>query len=373
MAMYSSSSSSSNNWSLSLKVVLISIGVLSMAVALKLSIPVVANFFSSEIPSLWSFILSWLEPPYLYVVINCIILSIVASSKLQQKAEAPPPPSPLPDMMIVPPVTVETVKIIDGNNDVVTGRTDYAAYTGVVLTGYGYDPTEAAASAKVSAAQVSVEEPAAYEPPQQPTRAVLKEVSSTNSDRVVMNGGDEMVVPSTSWNGLQRKDSSQLCFSNENEKPPLSSRFGNRKSVKGSPEGGKSLRVSKPPKRQDTLENTWKTITEGRPIPLTRHLKKSDTWDSHARRSGQTTSEFSSPPPAPKMKKSETFSDRNSSMTQLSPASGGSGKLRKEPSLSQDDLNRRVEAFIKKFNEEMRLQRQESLNQYQEMISRGAH
>lgn len=355
MAMYSSSSS--NSWALSLKVVLISTGVLSMAVALKLSVPVVTDFVASEIPSLWSIVLSWLKPPYLYVVINCIIISIVASSKLHQKVDEPP--RLISPEMIVPPVTAEAVKISGGE----VARTDYAVYSGVVLTGYVYDPNAAAAAAKVS------------EAPAPPPRVVGKE------ELFVMNGGkvedDEAVAASLAWNGLQRKDSLELCFSNENEKPPVSARFGHRKSVKASPEGGKALRVSKP-KRQDTLESTWKTITEGRSMPLTRHLKKSDMWESHVRRNGHTAAAeemFSSPPPAAAkmMKKSETFHN-SSSATQLSPASrSGSGKLRKEPSLSQDELNRRVEAFIKKFNEEMRLQRQESLNQYQEMIRRGAH
>lgn len=118
-------------------------------------------------------------------------------------------------------------------------------------------------------------------------------------------------------------------------------------------------------KKQDTLESTWKTITEGRAMPLARHLKKADTWETHGGRHHNQT------PENQKMTKSETFKDRtnNSILTQ----SPGSGKLKKEPSLGQDELNRRVEAFIKKFNEDMRLQRQESLKQYREMINRGAH
>lgn len=139
-------------------------------------------------------------------------------------------------------------------------------------------------------------------------------------------------------------------------------------------------------KRNDTLESTWKTITEGRSIPLARHLKKSDTWETHNPTSSHvSSSSLSSSSAAPlssdhqfnqlnKMKKSETFikdgvGGANTTTTTL--RRGNSGKLRKEPSLSQDDLNRRVEAFIKKFNEEMRLQRQESLNQYNEMVKQG--
>lgn len=320
-----------------------------MAVALKLSVPVVVDFVASEVPSFWSFVLSWLKPPYLYVVINGIIISIVASSKLHQKLEDP---STSPSHVAI---TAGEVKISGGEV-----RTDYAVYSGVVLTGYGYDPGEVAKVSAMTAESV-VYAPAA--------RVVEASVSAAEKEE-----REEAIVAAPERNGLQRKDSSlEYFFPSENEKPPVSARFGHRKAVKASPEGGgKALGVSKP-KRQDTLESTWKTITEGRPMPLTRHLKKSDTWESHVRRGGvgiQSQNDQSTPPPA-MMKKSETFADRNPNSS-LSP-SPGSGKLRKEPSLSQDELNRRVEAFIKKFNEEMRLQRQESLNQYQEMIRRGAH
>lgn len=83
------------------------------------------------------------------------------------------------------------------------------------------------------------------------------------------------------------------------------------------------------PKRQETLETTWKMITEGRHVPLTRHDRGSGGDNSP------------------------------------------SARIRKEASVGQDDLNRRVEAFIKKFNEDLRIQRQESLQQFMDMINRG--
>ncbi|XP_034679673.1 uncharacterized protein LOC117909683 [Vitis riparia] len=310
-------STDSTNWGLSLKVLLISTGVVSMAVALKISVPVVVEFAVSEVPSIWSFVLSWLRPPYLYLVINFIIIIIVASSKLQHKVEEPPETAG---------ITISSAVVMD-----------YAVpYNGVVSKnvvelrpefGYVYDAN----------AVVEARAPDA---------------------KTEMNDSDEFTISTTSWR-LERKDSVENLI--PAEKPLVSMRFGHRRAVKSSPEAGKVLGVSKP-KRHDTLESTWKTITDGRPMPLTRHLKKADSLESQ-RCSIDLTPQ--------KVRKSETFTDRSSTNSSVA-SSPGSGKMKREPSLSQDELNRRVEAFIKKFNEEMRLQRQESLNQYNEMIRRGA-
>ncbi|KAM1273318.1 hypothetical protein ACFX2H_023232 [Malus domestica] len=115
------STSASNNWLLTLKVALISTGVVSMAVGLKLSSPLVADTSSA---------ISWLRPPYLYILINCIIISIVASSKLHPTPEDSHPKME-PELVMVPPMTMEKIST--------QIQSDYAAYNGVILSEYGYD------------------------------------------------------------------------------------------------------------------------------------------------------------------------------------------------------------------------------------------
>lgn len=325
--------SSSGNPMLSLKVALISAGVLSLAVMLKLSVlSVIANFAVSELPIMYSFVLSWLQPPYLYLVVNCIIISIVASSKLQLQKPNQEQQVPLPSSadIIAPPVQVENISV--------RARSDYDNDAAVVSSyQYGSNYQESDVDWKAAAVE----------------DCTVKTIGVYEREE----GG---------------KAAPSMEFLFEKEKPLVSARLGRRKSLKATPEGnGKAaapaaLGVSKP-KRYDTLESTWKTITDGRPMPLTRHLKKSDTWETHVRRDSTR--------PPKLTKKSETFNDRSSSSKpeKLARSPQGSGKLGREPSLGQDELNKRVEAFIKKFNEEMRLQRQESLNQYQEMIGRGAY
>ncbi|CAL0326587.1 unnamed protein product [Lupinus luteus] len=362
---------------LNMKTVLISTGVLSIAMGLKLSFPIITHFIIYQlVPSISSFFYTTLTPPYLYILLNFIILTILASSKFHTEPG-----------FYSPTVQPEPVKIaeIDYNNNVYNGVVSDAPFydpettplsIDTVINGngndrYAYDvdlAVKTTGSSVVSGSEV-------YQPETTP----LSEDAVMNSngcdgylydvhapvETTVATGNDAVNVAAPY---LQRKV--PLAFSNdENEKPLVSARFSQRKTVRTTPEGGKvvALGVAKS-KKQDTLESTWKTITEGRGMPLTRHLKKSETWEQQNRRNAAPFTDLNGGDGGggkAVMKKSETFSGRENKKTVPS-------SLRKESSLSQDELHRRVEAFIKKFNTEMRLQRQESLRQYSNMINSGA-
>ncbi|GFZ12472.1 cotton fiber [Actinidia rufa] len=103
----------------------------------------------------------------------------------------------------------------------------------------------------------------------------------------------------------------------------------------------------------DTLDGTWKAISRGGGRPL----GKRKTWKAPLEKDTLATWK--------ELRNSETFNDE---------ASGtGAGRrwVRRDPSLSQDELNHRVEAFINNFNYQIRLQRQESDQRFSEMINRG--
>ncbi|KAI3983032.1 hypothetical protein MKX01_035313 [Papaver californicum] len=407
---------SSSNWAFSLKVLLISTGVLSMTIILKLSIPLVLEFMISEIPVFWSCLLSWLTPPYLYVIINGIIITIAASSKFNHhKSDNHEPllvpvnnnkiissaPNQQSDfvgyddtmmmMMMKNSMEVRSSEFEDGmnisyenhhqvDNQIVVGYHEQQhgvteknlignQKVGITENGtggmFGYDHQIHHHEAVVKKNLMEFEDlkPKVYEQKQAEEKLIIPERKMgkkvvTDDDFSHDEKENSFMISTSSWTPLNRTDSMENVQT-DNVKPPASSRFNHKKSVKASPEGGKTLGVTKP-KRHETMETTWKTITDGRSMPLTRHLKKSDTWESrHHNQQDQLTPKL--------MKKSETFTERHNNSSPISSPSGN--KLHKrEASLSQDDLNRRVEAFINKFNEDMRLQRQESLNQYNEMV-----
>ncbi|KAL3643387.1 hypothetical protein CASFOL_014202 [Castilleja foliolosa] len=292
-----------NTWILSMKVLLISAGALALVVLFRFSVPMAVN----EIPAIWSFILSWLKPPYLYLVINGIILTIVASTRFHQsKSELP--------------AVVRSEHLISVKTPQQQSFESFSA------------PTEI---------NTIVEEPVAEE-----VEAVV-ELRPVDIGRRNYNN---ITTPAAAEEILSPEIQSETLFP-VREKLLVTSRFGHKKPNRTNPEGVRALRVARA-KKHDTLESTWKMITEGRHVPLTRHLKKSDTFEQ-----GHVS------PAVDHVAKSETFKERgNYAQPQ---------KIGKEASLGQDELNRRVEAFIKKFNDDMKVQRQESLNQYMEMINRG--
>lgn len=181
---------------LSVKALLISTGVVSIAMFLKLSLPVIIN----ETPIIWSSILSWLQPPYLYFVLNAIIIIIAASSKFHTKVDdsdhhqhlnltkVPPPASPQLDLYAQNEV-YRKLEI----EDVVYPKIE--------------DPVEE-----------------------------LKPVVEIISEEVVaLEDDNEFVISRSTWTP-PRKIEEEFRFP-VTEKPLVSSRFSNRKPVKASPEG----------------------------------------------------------------------------------------------------------------------------------------
>ena len=63
-------------------------GVLSLAAAVSSTVPSVSHFVASSYPMIYDNTVFLLKPPYLYLVINCIIVSIVATSKLTHKSSS---------------------------------------------------------------------------------------------------------------------------------------------------------------------------------------------------------------------------------------------------------------------------------------------
>ncbi|KAH0455142.1 hypothetical protein IEQ34_017066 [Dendrobium chrysotoxum] len=309
------------HWIFSANIVAASAAVLSAALALWLATPSVANFLVAGAPQFYGSVASWLTPPYLYLIVNGIIISIAATSRYQKTVVA------------------------DGQLPPFSEQANFHVEDADLL-------------AEVQDLRVLGDE--SLSEPAEPAK-------------------EEFVISSSSWSANMEESKDPLEKSTgkgllEN-KPLVSARLGHRRSIKSIPEG-KALGVARP-RKNETLESTWRTLTEGRAVPLARHLKKSDTWGTHAR---ATAGDPTTPPAIHEIQHFQSFTAISSSAAAGSPPpSSGRGysspvaKLRREPSLGQDDLNRRVEAFIKKFNDEMRLQREQSLQKYMDMINRGSH
>ncbi|OEL27099.1 hypothetical protein BAE44_0011883 [Dichanthelium oligosanthes] len=331
--------------------------------------PAAAAFVEEELPRARAVVATWLTPPYLYLVINAIIISIAASSRFQPSGGGGRPRASS--------YASTSAAAGGGGGGVVEGEMVQDGTQPAVAL-HVPAPVVAMALPVVPAAEVAaVEEPvvevmniAAVAPVPVPARVEDDEdFSISRSTWTPRRRGTEPEMDADA----ESEVAPFADLTNSREKPLVSARFS-RKAAKPSPEGSRALRVARP-RKEETLESTWKAITEGRGPPLARHLKKSDTWDTRPGRrpsGGGGSSDEIDPAavaPAGAMRKAETFNDGGAGRSKAAPAPA---PVRREPSLGQDELNRRVEAFIHKFNMEMRLQRQESLKHYNDMLGRGS-
>ncbi|KAG7653890.1 hypothetical protein ISN44_As01g011090 [Arabidopsis suecica] len=267
---------------------------------------ILIDFSVSRFPIFWSSFLSWLKPPYLFVVINVIITIIVASSKYYQS---------------IGDQDGEDDEILLGGEYTIPNVINQAPPQRLEVTDVDLDADfdfAAIIPSPILVAEVERSE------------VVCKEKEEEISG--LINGGVEFIV-------LEESENLPPA-----EKPLASVRASHRKPVKASSKGvnrKKALRVVKP-KRHETLENTWDMITEeGKSTPLT---------SSHYRKTSMSGLDAGGDV-KPVLRKAETFRDvtnyRQSSPTVTSPV-----KMKKEMSPSREELNRRVEAFIKKCKEE---------------------
>lgn len=237
----------------SVKIILMSTGVLSISILLFMSMP---TFFSSatatatvDLPSFVSTLRSWLRPPYLYFIINAIILAIVATSRLHHNHHtnhhevhhAPPPAFKLPNQ----PQHHHEI------HDVISVRADhqFSPYGGGVVS-----VAEVVVDNVVGAAfyndVVSVKDVEVVERVVEREKRVVEEDVVIKGTRVEEEE-ESMVVKRSTWTpppSLTPQLKRQVKFSPEllSEKPPASSRFGqHRRPAKAKPslaEGNQLLR-----------------------------------------------------------------------------------------------------------------------------------
>lgn len=210
--------------SLSLQVVLISTGVLSLALLLKVSVPLVVDFSVYQAPLIWSSIASWLTPPYLYVVLNCIIITIAASSRFnnshgaadkEQQEQVPPAPK------------ISTREAAD--------QFHYQMKISApeILSDYGGLESTVVVAEDV---YVQRQEKAGAGPVFEDISTEVVKGSVEIEDK---EDEDDFVLSKSTWIPPKRMDSSENLpeLLPPSEKPLVSARFSHRKPVRASPEG----------------------------------------------------------------------------------------------------------------------------------------
>ncbi|KAL2523597.1 Uncharacterized protein Adt_08651 [Abeliophyllum distichum] len=184
---------------------------------LKFSVPAITEFSLHEVPSIINGVVSWFKPPYLYLVINCIIITILASSKFPSKKDEisrplPSPPPPLetaahiqPQLPVMPiaenlhPDEYKYDGVVSSSEEVPEGYVN-----DIVDSNNGFSHVEAGGLGDETVFNVNAD--------------IIEEDATSNKE-------NQFVISKSRW---MRKDMPEYSFSNEKPRPPpVSERWQN--------------------------------------------------------------------------------------------------------------------------------------------------
>ncbi|KAI3407948.1 DUF4408 domain-containing protein [Psidium guajava] len=293
------------------KIALICVGIGSCLILFKIAvIPCASTFLISTIPSFWSSTKVFLSPPYIYILLNFVIVAIVASSTFHHQSQ------------IINPVKRALLHTEKSLN---------------LKFGFKSEEDEAAVF-EVPASQEATNE----------SRLQDQNVAFTqNQERE-----EEEVIKSMVVAAAASVDKNVDPSMETSDDEALSGKSGE---ITGEADGEEKAGLPKPEEPDDSLDSVWKAIMESQGKPATWKLKKRNTWDSPPR----VAAAAAAGPCRRELRQSDTFRERVAST--------------RENSTNQDELHRRADEFIRKINNDLRLQREESDLRPIEMVNRGVY
>ncbi|BFG33295.1 hypothetical protein CerSpe_195690 [Prunus speciosa] len=369
------------------KLLLLCVGTVSTLVFFKAAIiPYLLNLTVSIVPQLWtSFKSCFLSPLYIYIILNFIIITIAASSTFQnqkqrqQHSSSSSSSSSVGFSSFISDNAAKTADNIDSGSNYI----------------YSPDNNNNSSIQSESLSQQQQQQPKIQSHSKDTIQSLSKEDATALLFSPSSHGhsNNEMM----SWHDIhivQADDGKQEAAAEDDDDDDQG--FDPSPEMLSGDYLSKSVEMPRPEVEVgediNTLDTTWKTIMEGQGKAIGKHLKKSDTWDTpprltelaltrtkfkggldhqlqldHSNLDGDDDDDNDDYGHGEddavtwarrELKKSDTFSDRVS--------------LRREKSMTQEELNQRAEAFIKKFNNDMRLQRLESdQRRFREIVNGG--
>lgn len=265
----------------------------------------------NDAPAVWSVILSWMKPPYLLIIVNGIIVTIFAASRFQEVGELEPP--------------------VRSDRHLISVRNPPP----VEFLAYAAEP-EVKNVVKESRSAIVLYESGDRVVELKPVMVNGSRVEGSDAEDEATvdfdSGADDeseggLILNSTSATLERIPPEFQLEYYHpspaEHPLPPSRRSSDRRKPRRTNSQGAEARKLAK----HETFESVWKSIMEAR--------------------EEQLTSNDDSP--------------------------AANYVLRQQPSPSQDELNRRIEDFITKMNDEMRQQRQRSLDRHMNKFGSRSH